>query len=40
MKVLQTIDACEHPIGIAYDAPTARVWAACYGGALLVFNDR
>ena len=40
MKVLQTIDACEHPIGIAYDAPTARVWAACYGGSLLVFNDR
>lgn len=40
MKVLQTIDACEHPIGIAYDAPTARVWAACYGGALLVFNDK
>ena len=40
MKVLQEIDACEHPIGIAYDAPTARVWAACYGGALLVFRDR
>lgn len=40
MKVLQTIDACEHPIGITYDAPTARVWAACYGGALLVFNDK
>ncbi len=40
MKVLQTIDACERPIGITYDAGTARVWAACYGGALLVFNDR
>jgi YVTN family beta-propeller protein len=40
MKVLQTIDACQQPIGIAYDAPTARVWAACYGGSLLVFNDR
>jgi YVTN family beta-propeller protein len=40
MKVLQTIDACYHPIGIAYDAPTRRVWVACYGGALLVFDDR
>jgi YVTN family beta-propeller protein len=40
MKVLQTIGACQQPIGIAYDAPTARVWAACYGGSLLVFNDR
>ncbi len=40
MRVTQTIDACVHPIGIAYDAPTKRVWVACYGGALLVFNDR
>lgn len=40
MKVLQTIDACEHPIGITYDAHLGRVWAACYSGELLVFNDR
>ena len=39
MKVLQTVDACYHPIGITYDAPTQRVWVACYGGALLVFDD-
>lgn len=40
MKVLQTIDACADPIGIAYDAPTRRVWVACYGGALQVYTDR
>jgi DNA-binding beta-propeller fold protein YncE len=40
MEVLQTVDACYHPIGITYDAPTQRVWVACYGGALLVFDDR
>jgi len=40
MEVLQTIDACFHPIGITYDAPTRRVWVACYGGALLVFDDK
>jgi DNA-binding beta-propeller fold protein YncE len=40
LKVLQTISACFHPIGITYDAPTRRVWVACYGGSILVFNDR
>lgn len=40
MKVLQTRDACYHPIGITYDAPTRRVWVACYGGEILVFDDR
>jgi YVTN family beta-propeller protein len=40
LKVLQTIPACPNPIGITYDAPTRRVWVACYGGSLLVFNDR
>jgi DNA-binding beta-propeller fold protein YncE len=40
MEILQTIDACFHPIGITYDAPTRRVWIACYGGAILVYDDR
>jgi len=40
LSVLQTIDACPNPIGIDYDAPTRRVWVACYGGQLLVFDDR
>ena len=40
LEVLQTIPACYHPIGITYDAPTRRVWVACYGGSILVYNDR
>jgi YVTN family beta-propeller protein len=40
LKVLQTIEACYHPIGITYDAATRRVWVACYGGAILVYSDR
>jgi DNA-binding beta-propeller fold protein YncE len=39
LKVLQTIEACHLPIVIAYDRPTRRVWVACYGGALLVYDD-
>jgi YVTN family beta-propeller protein len=40
LEVLQTIPACYHPIGITYDATTRRVWVACYGGSILVFDDR
>ena len=40
MQVVQDISACEHPIGVTYDAAMARVWTACYGGQILVFNDR
>jgi DNA-binding beta-propeller fold protein YncE len=40
LEILQTIDACYHPIGITYDAPTQRVWVACYGGSILVYDDR
>ena len=40
MHVMQTIDACTHPIGITYDAHLGRVWTACYDGEVLVFNDR
>jgi YVTN family beta-propeller protein len=40
LEVLQTIPACYHPIGITYDALTRRVWVACYGGSILVFDDR
>jgi DNA-binding beta-propeller fold protein YncE len=39
MRVLQTISACFHPIGITYDAPTHRVWVACYSGSIRVYND-
>ena len=40
LELLQTVDACHHPIGITYDAPTQRVWVACYGGSILVFDDK
>ncbi|HYI75756.1 MAG TPA: YncE family protein [Gaiellaceae bacterium] len=40
MKPLQTIGACYHPIGIAYDRPTSRVWVACYTGTIRVYDDR
>jgi len=39
MTTLQTIDACFHPIGIAYDRATRRVWVACYTGSIRVYND-
>ena len=40
LKILQTVEACYHPIGITYDAATRRVWVACYGGSILVYDDR
>jgi YVTN family beta-propeller protein len=40
MEILQTIDACNLPIGITYDKPTRRVWVACYGGSILVYDDK
>jgi YVTN family beta-propeller protein len=40
LKVLQTIPACCHPIGITYDTPTSRIWVACYTGSIRVHDDR
>jgi YVTN family beta-propeller protein len=40
LRVLQTIDACYHPIGITYDDTTRRVWVACYTGSIRVYRDR
>ncbi|CAB4935551.1 unannotated protein [freshwater metagenome] len=40
MQPLQTIQACEHPIGITYEPTTKRVWVACYGGSIRVYDDR
>ncbi len=40
MRVLQTIEACYHPIGITYEPVTRRVWVACYTGSVLVLDDR
>jgi hypothetical protein len=38
--VLQSADACYHPIGITYEPVTRRVWVACYGGSIRVYDDR
>ncbi len=40
MRVLQSVAACYHPIGITYEPVTRRVWVACYGGAIKVYDDR
>lgn len=38
-KVLQTIKACNEPIGITYEPLNKRTWVACYGGSIKVFSD-
>ena len=40
MTELQTIATNHHPIGITYDTHTNRVWVACYGGTIIVFDDK
>jgi YVTN family beta-propeller protein len=40
MKVLQTVTTDAHPIGITYEPTTQTVWVACYGGSILVFDDK
>ncbi|MBJ7455513.1 MAG: YncE family protein [Thermoleophilia bacterium] len=40
MRVLQTLPACQHPIGITHEPVTDRVWVACYGGQIRVYDDR
>jgi hypothetical protein len=40
MRVLQTVPACHHPIGITHEPVTGRVWVACYGGQIRVYDDR
>ena len=39
LRVLQTLKVCSEPIGISYDAPTARTWVACYKGSVKVFAN-
>jgi YVTN family beta-propeller protein len=40
MHQIQRLAVNHHPIGIAYDAGTNRVWVACYSGSIVVFDDR
>jgi YVTN family beta-propeller protein len=37
--IVQRIRPCNEPIGVAYEPLNKRVWVACYGGAIKVFND-
>ena len=39
-EVLQRIRPCNEPIGVTYEPVNNRIWVACYGGAIKVFNDR
>ena len=40
MRVLQSVPLGYHPIGVTYDASTAHVWVAGYGGAIWILKDR
>lgn len=39
MKVLQTLSACNEPIGITYDEPTGNTWVACYKGQIKIYSN-
>lgn len=39
MKLLQTLKACDEPIGITYDAPTNNTWVACYKGQIKIYSN-
>jgi YVTN family beta-propeller protein len=39
MTVMQTVSTDAHPIGITYEPTKHRVWVACYGGTVIVFDD-
>jgi YVTN family beta-propeller protein len=37
--IVQRIRPCNEPIGVSYEPLNKRIWVACYGGAIKVFND-
>ncbi len=39
MSKMQTVKVDNHPIGITYEPTLKRVWVACYGGRVIVFDD-
>jgi YVTN family beta-propeller protein len=39
MKVLQTLKACNEPIGITFDAATNNTWVACYKGQIKIYSN-
>jgi YVTN family beta-propeller protein len=40
MKEVQELRTAYHPIGITYDLKTGRVWVACYGGEIQIFDEK
>ena len=40
MRVVQTLPAPTHPIGITYDEKTGRVWVSCYSGVIEIFDQK
>lgn len=39
MRAIFTVPTDANPIGITYEPTLKRVWVACYGGTILVFDD-
>ncbi len=39
LAVLEKRKVCNEPIGVTYEPQNKRVWVACYGGSIKVFDD-
>ena len=38
-QILQEIKVCKEPIGVSFEVQNLRVWVACYGGSIKVFDE-
>jgi DNA-binding beta-propeller fold protein YncE len=39
LRIIQTVPLGYHPIGVAYDDDSDKVWVAGYGGSVWVLKD-
>ena len=39
LKLVQSLYACNHPIGVTFDESTSRTWVACYHGQIKIFDN-
>jgi YVTN family beta-propeller protein len=39
LEILEKRRVCNEPIGVTYEPQNRRVWVACYGGSIKVFDD-
>jgi YVTN family beta-propeller protein len=39
LTAVQTVKTDGYPVGVTYEPTNKRVWVACYGGSILVFDD-